>query len=245
LPPSGELVTVHGVAMIRIFAPPTRDGVLRPDAVTTTNFLLHVAVGVLLSIPLSHVVKQELLDRLVVFLVPPDTKGTHDQGTGDVPYRSAASEGGLVSGNRTPEATQNDQVVAHGAVPVLTAVDLDAANRLLPGDNALTVLEVDSAVARDPSSAAPEYPPYLLAQGIEGFAAVRWVVDSTGEVDTLTYRVVQTNNPDFSAAVRRALPRMRFRPAMQGGHRVRQLVEQTFRFRISAPVDSIPVRKPV
>lgn len=229
--------------MIRIFAPPTRDGVLRPDAITTTNFLLHVAVGVLLSIPLSHVVKEQLLDRLVVYLVPPDTRGAHDKGLGDQPYLSNATDGGLGGGDRAPRSTDPDRLVAHGAVPALTALDLEAANRLLPGDNALTVLEVDSAVTRDPSSAAPEYPPYLLAQGIEGFAAVRWVVDSTGEVDTLTYRVIQTNNPDFSAAVRRALPHMRFRPALQAGRRVRQLVEQTFRFRIS-PGDSIPLRKP-
>lgn len=230
--------------MIRIFAPPTRDGVLRPDAITTTNFLLHVAVGILLSIPLSHVVKEQLLDRLVVYLVPPDTRGAEDQGKGDVPWRSESSEGGLAAESRTPQTTRPNRLAARGAAPVLTTVELDAANRLLPGDNALTVLEVDSAVARDPSSAAPEYPPYLLAQGVEGFAAVRWVVDSTGEVDTLTFRVVQTSNPDFSAAVRRALPNMRFRPALQGGRRVRQLVEQTFRFRISTPKDSIPLRNP-
>jgi TonB family protein len=119
------------------------------------------------------------------------------------------------------------------ATPAQTPEVTPEANQLLPGDNALTVIEVDSEVVRDPTSAAPAYPPQLLSKGLEGWAMVRYVVDSTGQVDTLTYRVVQATHAGFAHAVRLALPSMRFRPAIQGGNRVRQLVEQTFRFRIS------------
>jgi protein TonB len=229
--------------MIRIFSPSTRDGLLRPDAVTTVNFLVHVAVGVLLSVPLGHAVESGLADRLVVYLVPPDQAGARDRGPGQLPWRSSASAAGETAGRPAP-FPDSDPVTPRGAAPAVEATEVEAATRLLPGDNALTVLEVDSVVARDPASAAPEYPPRLLAQGVEGYAAVRWVVDSTGAVDTLTYRVVQANHPDFAVAVRQALPRMRFRPAIREGHRVRQLVEQTFRFKIT-PGDTVLARIPL
>jgi len=102
------------------------------------------------------------------------------------------------------------------------------------------VLEVDSTVFRDPMSAAPEYPANLLDRGIEGSASVRFVVDTTGVVDTVSYRVLRATHADFAVAVRMALPGMRFRPAIRAGVKVRQLVEQTFSFRI-APKDSLLV----
>jgi TonB family protein len=78
-----------------------------------------------------------------------------------------------------------------------------------------------------------------LQRGIEGSAAVRYVVDTLGNVDTLTYRVVSATHEEFALAVRRALPHMRFRPAVQGGQRVRQLVQQTFTFRVTRR-DTVP-----
>jgi protein TonB len=57
----------------------------------------------------------------------------------------------------------------------------------------------------------------------------------------MTYRVVKATHPDFAVAVRRALPGMRFRPAIRGGFVVRQLAEQVFTFRI-APRDTVRVR---
>jgi protein TonB len=57
-------------------------------------------------------------------------------------------------------------------------------------------------------------------------------------VDTLTYRVLHATHADFAVAVRLALPGMRFRPAIRAGNRVRQLVEQTFSFKIS-PKESL------
>jgi protein TonB len=101
------------------------------------------------------------------------------------------------------------------------------------------VLEVDSAVVREPTSAAPEYPAHLLNSGLQGLAEVRYVVDTLGFVDTLSYRVVRATHIDFAVSVRRALPGMRFRPAMRSGIRVRQLVEQTFRFKITAPTGPV------
>ncbi len=217
--------------MIRLFAPSTRDAFIRPDGVTATNFVLHILAFIALFVPLQRAARENLLDRLVVFLVPPDEVGTRARGEGKLPWNAAAQDAGLLRRGAADVGNTNN-LAPRGKAPVLSAADLAAADRPLPSDNALTVLEVDSAVVRDPTSSAPEYPPHLLVKGIEGLASVRYVVDSTGDVDTLTYRVLRATHDDFAVAVRRALPNMRFRTAIRGGQRVRQLVEQTFRFRV-------------
>ncbi|HEX3235955.1 MAG TPA: energy transducer TonB [Gemmatimonadales bacterium] len=102
-------------------------------------------------------------------------------------------------------------------------------------DSAFSVLEVDQAVERYPSSAAPVYPPDLLAIGAEGLVDAIYVVDTTGQVDTTTIQVVRSDDPRFTASVLTALGQMRFRPASRGPAKVRQLVQQQFRFRVIPP----------
>ena len=102
-------------------------------------------------------------------------------------------------------------------------------------DTAFSVLEVDKVVERYESSAAPVYPPDLLAIGTEGTVQATYVVDTIGMVDTASIRVTFSDDPRFTASVQAALGRMRFRPASLGGRKVRQLVEQQFRFRIVPP----------
>jgi outer membrane biosynthesis protein TonB len=104
-------------------------------------------------------------------------------------------------------------------------------SRFIP-DTAFSVLEVDRIVERYESSAAPVYPRDLLAIGAEGLVQAIYVVDTVGQVDTTTIRVVHSDDPRFTASVRTALGQMRFRPAVRAGKTVRQLVEQKFRFKI-------------
>jgi TonB family protein len=104
--------------------------------------------------------------------------------------------------------------------------------RLFRSEIALTEIAVGNALERDPASAAPEFPARLLATGVSGEVTARFVVDNLGIVDEATYTVVRSTRAEFSDAVRRALPRMRFRPANQQGRLVRQWVEQTFHFRV-------------
>ena len=115
----------------------------------------------------------------------------------------------------------------------------EEAEAVLPSDaifdSVATVLEVDSAVARHPESAAPSYPPELLAKLIEGGAFVQFIVDTTGHVDTTSFKVVSATHPEFAEAVRRTLPAMRFSPAIMHSRKVRQLVEQPFMFKIVQP----------
>jgi Gram-negative bacterial TonB protein C-terminal len=99
-------------------------------------------------------------------------------------------------------------------------------------DTAFSVLEVDVMVERYETSAAPIYPPDLAAIGAEGLVAAIYVVDTAGQVDTTTIKVVQSDDPRFTESVRTALGDMRFRPARREGKPVRQLVEQKFRFKL-------------
>jgi TonB family protein len=107
-------------------------------------------------------------------------------------------------------------------------------------------IDVDSAAERYPESAAPAYPPDMMLLGIEGYVAVRFVVDTNGLIDLSTVRITEQSRPEFAAAVREALPAMRFRPARRGAdlRPVRQLAEQLFRFQIKTATPPVTPAKP-
>ena len=96
-------------------------------------------------------------------------------------------------------------------------------------------IEVDSAATRDPDSAGPVYPVKLLALKVEGTTLVQFVVDSTGRVVVSSVIVLESTHPEFTQAVRDALPDMKYQPARLGKRTVAQLVEQRFGFRIQPP----------
>ena len=228
--------------MLRLFQPPTRDAWLSRHPLTGLALLLHLAVLFSLVVPIRRIVTKPLLDHDLVYLVPPDQKGGADRVEGQLPFVAAAITPGEMAEGLAPATQEAQKIVARGDTPEFSAQELGAT---LPPQRerevAMTELEVDSTVVRDPRSAAPSYPPALLARGITGFAQVRYVVDTLGAVDTLSYRVVLATHPDFAVAVRRVLAEMHFRPAVVGGRRVRQWVEQTFHFRI-APQDTTAAR---
>ena len=76
----------------------------------------------------------------------------------------------------------------------------------------------------------PAYPSTLAKAGIEGRVVVRFVVDTDGRVELPSVRVVESSQRYFLESVLKALPRMRFLPAVKGGRKVRQLVEEPFNF---------------
>jgi protein TonB len=134
-----------------------------------------------------------------------------------------------------------------------TQVAPESLERLPPialGDSIKTELEVDSTVRRFDDGVAPAYPPALLRRQVEGAVLVQYVVDTLGRADTSTFRVLSATHPDFARAVKAALPRMRFRPAIMSSRVVPQLVQQPFAFRIvdtsrTRRVPSPLVRPPV
>jgi protein TonB len=126
--------------------------------------------------------------------------------------------------------------VTSDSVPSATG-NSDAANPSPAGSAAgdsrhyYEVSEVETAVTVV-GNAIPEYPPALRASGIEGVVAAEFVVDQSGRADVTSLRIISSTNDAFVESIRRALPRMRFRPARIGGRAVAQLVQQQFVFRL-------------
>ncbi len=93
--------------------------------------------------------------------------------------------------------------------------------------------QVEKQAAQAPGSPTPTYPQTLQSAGIEGEVDAQFVVDTTGRADPSTLKIEKSTNDLFTAAVRSALPRMRFYAAEIGGKKVRQLVQQPFTFSIT------------
>lgn len=110
----------------------------------------------------------------------------------------------------------------------------------------LTEIEVDSAVATDPSSGGPAYPIAMLDANLEGEVLARFIVDTTGRADPTSFTALQSTHSAFTNSVRDALRVMKFRPARLQGRTVAQLVVQSFAFRITAPPppDTVLVPRP-
>ena len=133
----------------------------------------------------------------------------------------AALEG---QGGTAPEDGTGDEGIA--SLPEIPEVNVDSV--YYPD-------EVDNPAAYDPRSAAPAYPDSLQRLGIEGSVTARFVVDTNGRAADSTFVIVGATHPRFAQAVVEAMPRMLFRPAELTGVKIRQLVEQTFSFRIPPP----------
>jgi protein TonB len=188
--------------------------------------------------------------REVVYLIPPPPQRVPFEQVG---LQWAGGDGpGLVNAGLDEAALQaveagGDRGRGSGRAGRRDARDEQADSVRLAGEIAggtvYVASETDQPVAFDPSSAAPAYPPELQAAGIEGSATMRFVVDSTGVADSATIEVLRSTHPAFAASVREAVPLMHFRPAELGARRVRQLVEQQFKFKLQppAPPDSAAV----
>jgi TonB family protein len=210
----------------------------RPVAGVAISVAVHFAALVAMGVSAQHAA-EELARRLEqdridppIFVVPPNRAipsraeklrfielggGTSDKGTPDG-AKKLADQGDfsapLIAGSESP--VDVPEVPTPQSTP----------------DNAFSIVDVDSAAIRDPSSAAPAYPPMMMAKGVEGYATMRFVVDSTGLVDLHTVQLLDATHAEFVQAVHEALPKMKFRPARMGTHSVRQLADQMFRFEI-------------
>ena len=182
-------------------------------------------------------------DREIVplFLIPPD-RIVETPSESRLPiFTPFGNEHG--TGNRVVEQAEHGEARLSGGIPARQPGTGGDFGLLTPGirelnmDSVFSVIAVDSAVTRFAESVAPLYPPDLVEQGIEGEVFAEFVVDTTGSVDTTTIRILETTHPEFAASVRDALPRMLFHPAIRNLRKVRQLVQQRFRFQIRVPVE--------
>jgi len=80
---------------------------------------------------------------------------------------------------------------------------------------------------------APEYPQSLRESGIEGKVLAQFVVGENGRYESGSLKILDSSNPAFTAAVKDALPRMRFSAAQIGGKKVAQLVQMPFQFHLN------------
>lgn len=181
----------------------------------------------------------------VFFLLPPDRVVAPSyqieaiqwgREGGDIQDGPVLTKSGEGWSSRSPahgaRARGTEKTGARGQLPTgVTLADVQP-------DTAFSVIDVDQEVARYEWSAAPIYPPELLAEGAEGVVFAVFVVDTTGLVDSTSVRFLTSPHPLFTSSVRHALGQMHFRPAVRAGERVRQLVEQHFRFQI-APAPQI------
>jgi len=100
------------------------------------------------------------------------------------------------------------------------------------GDQPYFEFMVEKPVAEAPSTQRPRYPDILKSAGVEGEVLAQFVVDTTGRVEIPSFKILKQSHELFGAAVRAALPGMRFLPAEVGNKKVRQLVQQPFVFAI-------------
>lgn len=179
-----------------------------------------------------------------IYYIPPPDRPPPAHGTGEtVRYLTLTPGEGTGTGPGssdldarrpiTPVAQQTAQAGAPEKADTVASIPSVAG--VPNADSVFTILEVDTAVVRSQTSAAPAYPMELLTKKVEGMVLARYIVDTTGFADTTSFQVIRSTHPGFIAAVREALPYMRFSPAKIGTIRVRQLVEQPFTFKITAP----------
>jgi TonB family protein len=113
---------------------------------------------------------------------------------------------------RTPRTSEFlEQLVA--SLSVYTADKVDTQARLSTPDQ-LTVT----------------YPPSLFASRTGGTVIAEFVVGQGGRVEANTFGVVSSPHPLFTEAVRDAIVRAAYVPAVRNGVPVRQLVQQPFEF---------------
>jgi TonB family protein len=77
----------------------------------------------------------------------------------------------------------------------------------------------------------PEYPPLLRRAGVGGTVIVQLVIDTLGQVEPGSARVVSSPNPDFNRPALNAIEQSVFRPARIRGQAVRVRMRLQVRFK--------------
>lgn len=209
-----------------------------PAPIGSSAILSAVAHGVVIGLVVAGTthaperLKAEIAQR-VQYLPPPD-RVAQRAGPSETLHFIAMPATGKMGFDPTPLNKHPSPAIVvpkrgEGDRPIAVPVQTVAAGP----DSVYSVLEVDSAVVRYADSAAPSYPPDLLAKNIQGTVYTEYIVDTSGQADTASLVILRSTHPEFTQAVREALPYMHFRPAKFGERKVKQLVQQQFTFRIT------------
>ena len=126
-----------------------------------------------------------------------------------------------------PQRRESSVAPATAAQPTTVAQPATAAQ---PAQTEFLEFQVQREAKQIPGTGLLRYPPAMRTANREGEVLVQFVVDERGNVDLTTFKVLKSTDPAFTAAVRAALPTMRFTPANVKGRVVKQLVQQPFTF---------------
>lgn len=100
--------------------------------------------------------------------------------------------------------------------------------------------QVERQVQPAGAQPAPRYPDTMRTAGASGKVIAQFVVDSAGNADMSSFKVLQADHADFAESVRELVPQMRFRPAEIRGRPVHQLVQMPVVFAIDpGPEDTV------
>lgn len=107
--------------------------------------------------------------------------------------------------------------------------------RMVESAAVFTADQVDTPVRLERATYLPVYPDSLWNAAASGQATAEFVVDGYGRVELGTVSIVSASDALFGDAVRNALGRARFTPAVRKGLRVRQVVQLPTRFEPPKP----------
>ncbi len=91
----------------------------------------------------------------------------------------------------------------------------------------------------------PVYPRTARMVGVSGAALMEFVVDTTGRAVKETIDCIDATYKDFNDAARAAVMEMEFVPAMVEGHKISQIVQLPFEFKLSTNMPITPFQVPV
>lgn len=221
-----------------------------PTTAATPSAIVSVAAHAMLFGAAAYgtgVTARELAEEVsqrIYYLPPPDRVPASEALSERIQYvdvGNGARIKGLESPTGTPAGTPKPLEPEGGrGAPGVDPIDQVSQLAMPSDDSVYSILNVEESAVRAEGSAAPIYPPELIEKGIEGLVLTNFVIDTTGRADSSTIVILQSTHPLFVAAVRTAIPGMRFSPAMVQGRRVRQAVEQRFQFRITPPAPVVP-----
>ena len=136
--------------------------------------------------------------------------------TSEADFTGKGVKGGSATGTEGSEGTKEGAAAG-------VAVDTD---------KTYAEFEVEEQV-RAISGTNVDYPESMRASGAEGEVMAQFVVNENGRAEPGTFKVLNSTNPAFAAAVKAALPRMRFKAAQIGNRNVSQVVQQAFVFKLN------------
>ena len=100
-----------------------------------------------------------------------------------------------------------------------------------PAESEQTFLEFQvEQTVRIKNAIAPVYPERFRASHIEGTVLVQFIVDESGSAQMESFKVLRSTATEFTESVKKAVNAMSFYPAEIKGKKVKQLVQQPYKF---------------